>query len=328
MKLPPSRDGPAVKRRALLATLATATSGCAGLGGDATTQRTIDQGSSSGTSDATAETRTTTSEPAAATEEPSEDAPSGRDWPHDADPVASYGVAMDADVAYPDVVADWRLSAWNDADRARTFRTVASTSDGRVLDETTDVPADAWYRVDFPQVVPYDVRVAVDGETRWTRSVARADYACGAWDTSVAFNERTAGVVAEARTAEGCPRVGRMSTVDATAECVTDPAHDANVSFWNDNVVIDGRVATPDPCFSLFHDGPVYDFGARTLRVTIVGTPTPTDDCESCRSEHAYEFGVPVDAAYPDTVVVAHTVDVGDRYETTVVERAHPPDAA
>jgi len=324
-----------VKRRALLAALATTTiGGCMEFGDDQSTtrQRFESGGQTTALANTSASTGTLTEEPTEFTEEPTTptEQPTTANrtttdrerWRVRTDPVASTEVAFDADLAYPDLVENWDISVLNDSNDARTFRTRVDADGERVLDETTTVPTDRWFQVLLPQKAAYDVAIQAEDGLSWRRHVAREDYMCGGFLTTIEFHPDFVEKVVDEQNAVGCPSpLDGIEWIQTDGECSSDSEHEASVTFADGDIRIDGRFPTGTPCFNVVSWSAPYYFRTDTLFVRLLADETDADGCEPCGAIQPYEYSIPVDAAYPDTVVVEHYEEDGEEH---VVARAHP----
>jgi len=92
------------------------------------------------------------------------------------------------------------------------------------------------------------------------------------------------------------------------AECATEDATDATVSFEGSAVVVEGTIVGADACYVAQLAGVSYDEGADDLRVVVESVREADDDtaCAQCITAIDYRMRMDFADALPGTVTVVH----------------------
>ncbi|WP_435179909.1 hypothetical protein [Halorussus sp. AFM4] len=258
-------------------------------------------------------------------------------------PFATVTVGSRAGVRNPENDRPHLVRVWNDSERERTLRLVLRRDDGgaALLDRRIEFPADGYLALRLLEPASYALTVAaVGGEagtatgtaTTATEAAPATATAGGATDGTVRIprtlfdcnDSRTdvrvgpdGAVASETVTTEiGCP----PAVVDRTFTAfrgTCGAADEADVSFGERSVTIEGSIRAPNPCYGArLADVAVTPEGG--LRVTVAATEPESGFCAQCVATVEYRAEIAFRDRVPGTVTVVHRGGGATRRVATV----------
>ena len=105
------------------------------------------------------------------------------------------------------------------------------------------------------------------------------------------------------------------------AECASEDATDASVTFGETDITVEGTIVGNDACYVAKLDAVVYDDAASKLSIVVesVSDAAEGEMCAQCITAIDYEVTVKFSHSGPERVVVSHRR--GDRVEEVANEQ-------
>ncbi|WP_435335088.1 hypothetical protein [Haloarchaeobius sp. TZWWS8] len=234
-----------------------------------------------------------------------EQEPASGVFPEGTDPFIRVSLGTRDGVDFPDNGIQRVVRIWNDSDQARKIGYRVRDAGRLRLWQIRTFPAGGWLELTLNQPSDYVVAVDVEGES--TGDVYVGDFDCNTSTTTVRID--SAGVVSSTTdtTLLSCPGAELVEhTLSAeSGRCGT--LEEAFVSRENEDVVVDGSVLTPNPCYAARVESVEVDDD--TLNVTIGASRVTDAACVQCIGHVPYQSRMRFKNAYPKRVTVDHHVN-------------------
>ncbi|WP_435360827.1 hypothetical protein [Haloarchaeobius sp. DFWS5] len=231
--------------------------------------------------------------------------PKGGTFPEDAEPFARATLGTRESVDFADNTAPRVVRIWNDSDEERRIGFRVRDRSRVRLWQIRSFPANGWLELTVNTPAKYVVAIDVSGAE--AAEIGLGAFDCNASTTSIRVD--VGGIVSSTSesTLIGCPssELVDATVTSETGRCGTLEA--ATVSRENEEVLVDGTVLTPNPCYTARIES--VDLRDDRLTVTVGATPASEAACVECVGHVPYQSRMRFENAYPKRVVVDHEVN-------------------
>ncbi|MCT9095989.1 hypothetical protein [Haloarchaeobius sp. HME9146] len=230
--------------------------------------------------------------------------PRGGTFP-ESEPFARVTLGTRDGVDFPDNQVARTIRLWNDSPEPRTIGVRIRDGKRMQLWQIREYPANGWLEITLNQ--PKEYVVAVDVEGRFGGQTKITDYDCNTATTTIRVEPTGTVKSTTATTRKGCPGAELLETTLTAESGRCGTLEDAEVIRENEEVVVDGLVLTPNPCYTARVTG--TELKDDVLTVTIGATKSADAACIQCIGHVPYQSRMRFRNAYPKRVVVDHEVN-------------------
>ncbi|WP_439025712.1 hypothetical protein [Haloarchaeobius sp. DT45] len=231
--------------------------------------------------------------------------PQGDGFPTESEPFARVTLGTRDGVDFPENQVERTVKLWNDSDETRTLGVRIRDEERIQLWQIREFPPNGWLEITLNQPKDYVVAVDVDGSFGGESTIGTFD--CNVATTTIRVAPDGTVESATQTTRMGCPGAELVETILTAESGTCGTLEDAEVIRENEEVVVDGRVLTPTPCYTAKVVGTELKDDVLTL---TVGASKSTDAaCIQCIGHVPYQSRMRFENAYPKRVVVDHEVN-------------------